>query len=106
MSAPMSQRLDGMTHQRLFQFKAASSVFIAIFWLALIFLATISSVLAVQAADKPAWLTQAEWAFLQDHVTITIAPDPDFPPIESIDSDGNYTGLLRITFVWLKKCWE
>ena len=43
--------------------------------------------------DKPAWLTQEEWAFLQSHKPITLAPDPDFPPIESFDDDGDYVGL-------------
>ena len=42
---------------------------------------------------KPAWLTNAEWAFLTSHQPITLAPDPEFSPIESFDARGNYVGL-------------
>ena len=38
-------------------------------------------------------LTPAERAWLAEHPVIRLAPDPDFPPIEFIDSDGNYQGI-------------
>ncbi len=47
----------------------------------------------VISAEKPPWLTSAEWSFLRNHPVIRIAPDPNFSPIESIDNDGNYIGL-------------
>ena len=34
-----------------------------------------------------------EQAWLAAHPIIRIAPDPDFPPIEFIDKDGNYRGI-------------
>ena len=38
------------------------------------------------AQDKPEWLNQVEWDFVTAQKTITIAPDPTFPPIEEIDA--------------------
>ena len=34
-----------------------------------------------------------EIAWLKKHPVVRLAPDPDFPPIEFIDSDGNYNGI-------------
>lgn len=34
-----------------------------------------------------------EKAWLIDHPVVNLAPDPDFPPIEFIDKDGNYRGI-------------
>jgi PAS domain S-box-containing protein len=45
------------------------------------------------AADKPAWLNQAEWNFVQQQNAIRIAPDPAFPPVEEIDLQGVYRGI-------------
>lgn len=38
-------------------------------------------------------LTPQELAWLEAHPVIRLAPDPDFPPIEYIDKDGNYRGI-------------
>ena len=38
-------------------------------------------------------LTPAEQAWLADHPIIRLAPDPDFPPIEFLDSAGRYQGI-------------
>lgn len=43
-------------------------------------------------ASAPA-LTAQEKNWLRAHPIIRIAPDPDFPPIESFDSHGNYIGI-------------
>jgi PAS domain S-box-containing protein len=43
--------------------------------------------------DKPAWLNQAEWNFIQQQGAIKIAPDPTFPPVEEIDHQGIYRGI-------------
>ena len=45
------------------------------------------------AQDKPEWLNQVEWDFVTAQKSITIAPDPTFPPIEEIDANGNYRGI-------------
>jgi PAS domain S-box-containing protein len=38
-------------------------------------------------------LSPAEQAWLADHPVIRLAPDPDFPPIESIEANGTYQGI-------------
>ena len=38
-------------------------------------------------------LSAEELHWIQEHPVIRIAPDPDFPPIEFIDKDGNYRGI-------------
>ena len=38
-------------------------------------------------------LTAAEQAWLALHPIIRLAPDPDFPPIEFLDSNGHYRGI-------------
>ena len=38
-------------------------------------------------------LTAAEQAWLARHPVIRLAPDPEFPPIEFIDSSGRYRGI-------------
>ncbi len=43
-------------------------------------------------ATKPL-LTEAETEWLGAHPEITIAPDPDYPPIEYFDDDGRYRGI-------------
>jgi PAS domain S-box-containing protein len=57
----------------------------------------------VAAAEKSAGsvkLTDAERQWLKEHPVITLAPDPDFKPIEYFDSNGNYKGaaadIIRI----------
>ncbi|MCK4355843.1 transporter substrate-binding domain-containing protein [Candidatus Bipolaricaulota bacterium] len=43
--------------------------------------------------DATAWLTAEERAWIAAHPVITVAPDPDFPPLEYFDEDGEYQGL-------------
>jgi PAS domain S-box-containing protein len=38
-------------------------------------------------------LTLQEKAWLAKHPAISVAPDPDFPPIEWFDKDGKFTGI-------------
>lgn len=35
-----------------------------------------------------------EVAWIKEHPVVRLAPDPDFPPIEFIDSDGKYQGIV------------
>jgi len=46
-----------------------------------------------QAAPPQLDLTEAEWAWLEAHPVIRVAPDPDFPPFESFDAKGKYLGI-------------
>ncbi|NOY69524.1 MAG: transporter substrate-binding domain-containing protein [Deltaproteobacteria bacterium] len=39
------------------------------------------------------WLTTHEKQWLSSHPVIRIAPDPNFPPIESFDENGEYQGI-------------
>lgn len=41
-------------------------------------------------------LTADERAWLAEHPVIRLAPDPDFPPIEFIDSNGSYQGIAAL----------
>ncbi len=50
-------------------------------------------VLAASSSQPAVALTAEERAWLADHPEIRLAPDPDFPPIEFIDDDGNYQGI-------------
>lgn len=43
--------------------------------------------------QKPNILTQQERDWLESHPVIKLAPDPDFPPIEFLDENGNYQGI-------------
>ncbi|MCF7858657.1 MAG: transporter substrate-binding domain-containing protein, partial [Candidatus Cloacimonetes bacterium] len=40
-------------------------------------------------------LTKLETNWLREHPVIRIAPDPDFPPIEWIDENGEYKGIAK-----------
>jgi PAS domain S-box-containing protein len=51
------------------------------------------SVLLASPGNEPVNLTSEELQWLRDHNRIRVAPDPCFPPIESIDSVGHFTGL-------------
>ncbi len=58
---------------------------------------------SVSAAENPSAtvaLTDAERQWLKVHPVITLAPDPDFKPIEYFDKNGNYKGaaadIIRI----------
>ncbi|MGC3999925.1 MAG: transporter substrate-binding domain-containing protein [Anaeromyxobacter sp.] len=46
----------------------------------------------------PAALTREERAWLDAHGPLRFAPDPAFPPIEWIDEDGRYRGLMAEYF--------
>jgi PAS domain S-box-containing protein len=46
------------------------------------------------AADsRPLPLTAAERQWLADHPVIRVAPDPDFPPLEAVDPQGEFAGI-------------
>ncbi|MDJ0805741.1 MAG: PAS domain S-box protein [Gammaproteobacteria bacterium] len=52
-----------------------------------------TSAIAAASVDRQAPLSVDELAWLDAHPVIRLAPDPDFPPIEFIDADGNYKGI-------------
>ena len=52
-----------------------------------------AAIAAETEADAGLTLTAAEQAWLAAHPVIRLAPDPDFPPIEFIDSNGHYRGI-------------
>jgi ABC-type amino acid transport substrate-binding protein len=64
-------------------------------YLALFLLLTFVEIIAIPVIgdDATAWLTAEERAWIAAHPVITVAPDPDFPPIEYFDEDGEYQGL-------------
>ena len=48
-------------------------------------------------------LNPEERAWLRSHPVVTFAPDPNFPPIEYFDDQGNYTGLIADYFKIIEK---
>ena len=48
----------------------------------------------VSALTDDLLLTVEEQAWLAEHPTLRIAPDPDFPPLEFFDEQGRYQGLV------------
>ena len=52
-----------------------------------------ATALAVTPNQNVVSLTAAEQAWLAEHPKIRLAPDPDFPPIEFLDSAGRYQGI-------------
>jgi PAS domain S-box-containing protein len=61
-----------------------------------IFLCIIAQILSSALyAQNPAdiGLTQQEKEWLVKHPVISVAPDPDFPPIEWFDNNGKFTGI-------------
>jgi PAS domain S-box-containing protein len=58
------------------------------------------SVVADENSAGSVKLTDAERQWLKEHPVITLAPDPDFKPIEYFDKNGNYRGaaadIIRI----------
>ena len=58
------------------------------------------SVAAAEPPSSTVQLTDAERHWLKSHPVITLAPDPDFKPIEYFDRNGNYQGaaadIIRI----------
>jgi len=70
-------------------------------FLPLLLLAGLSLSLWVILSDKQNTddiLSPDERTWLKEHPTILLAPDPNFPPIESFDEHGNYTGLVADIF--------
>ena len=66
---------------------------------ALLFLVTVASSAPTDSTGPPT-LTAAEHQWLKAHPVITLAPDPDFKPIEYFDKSGDYQGaaadIIRI----------
>lgn len=64
-------------------------------WLNLIIvcLVVISLALSSQVLAQDELLNQDERAWLDSHPLIRLAPDPDFPPIEYLDKNGEYQGI-------------
>lgn len=52
-----------------------------------------AAIAAEPAVGAGLGLTAAEQVWLARHPVIRLAPDPDFPPIEFIDSNGRYRGI-------------
>ncbi len=63
------------------------------FAFALVILFSLTAVPSTFSADSNDWLTQADLDWISAHPVITVAPDPDFPPIEYYDENGEYQGL-------------
>ena len=49
-------------------------------------------VLSSFASEGPGF-SEEEQAWIDAHPVVRVAPDPDFPPIEFVDKDGNYRGI-------------
>lgn len=62
---------------------------ISVVWLGLV----TAMVMAAAPVNTAISLTPGEQAWLAEHPVIRLAPDPDFPPIEFIDADGQYQGI-------------
>lgn len=45
------------------------------------------------AVDEHLTLTVEERAYLAELAPITVTPDPDWPPFESVDADGHFVGI-------------
>ncbi len=61
------------------------------------------NVYAAENPTTPLALTTAERSWLHDHPVITLAPDPDFKPIEYFDQAGNYQGAAADIIKILEK---
>jgi len=53
--------------------------------------------------DEAVILTAEEKAWLKAHPVIRLAPDPDFPPTEFLDANGDYRGLAADYVALLQK---
>ena len=69
-------------------------------WLAFIVALLLPGAASLAADDL---LTVEERSWLKAHPDIRIAPDPDFPPIEYIDSNGQYHGMAADYVALLEK---
>ena len=70
------------------------SVYVAVFLMAGLILTTVAFAgdLATRG-DTNVQLTEAERRWLAAHPVIRVAPDPEFPPFEFFDADGQYSGI-------------
>jgi signal transduction histidine kinase/ABC-type amino acid transport substrate-binding protein len=76
-----------------------------IFFLLIIFIVPDPTLLTQETSIKlesGLSLTQKEQDWLQDHSEIRLSPDPDFLPIEFIDSNGKYKGIAADYIALLK----
>jgi ABC-type amino acid transport substrate-binding protein len=71
--------------------------------LALLLLAAPPVSVAVDHLSGTVSLTDAERQWLKEHPVITLAPDPDFKPIEYFDKNGNYQGAAADVIRILEK---
>lgn len=79
---------------------------LSIFLFLIMLLLPVHILLAEETSFKPApslKLTQEELAWLQEHSEIRLSPDPDFLPIEFIDSNGVYKGIAADYIALLEK---
>jgi len=68
-----------------------AAVLIASVFVAVLFCFVPSAVFA--SSPKKPLLTASETEWLSSHPEITLAPDPDYPPIEYFDEHGHYRGI-------------
>ncbi len=69
-----------------------NGIFLVLFFL-LILPGGVLAVETVGPVDRDVQLTNHEKEWLADHPVISVAPDPDFPPIEWFDPSGAFKGL-------------
>jgi HD-GYP domain-containing protein (c-di-GMP phosphodiesterase class II)/ABC-type amino acid transport substrate-binding protein len=74
-------------------------------WLILIVLSTLLTIAALILfpASPFIQLSTEESAWITNHKTIYLAPNPSFPPIEYFDDNGEYTGLVADYFKIIAK---
>jgi PAS domain S-box-containing protein len=74
-------------------------------WLAVTFIILVALVFYVRnyTQDSADLLTTEERDWLKAHPVIRLAPDPDFPPVESFDKSGNYTGIAADHIALIEK---
>ncbi|MEA2030092.1 MAG: PAS domain S-box protein [candidate division Zixibacteria bacterium] len=77
--------------------KTLSKHILLLFFLCLFVLSYTTVCFAVESNqnhdNSQKWLNPDEQVWLKEHPVIRIAPDPYFPPIESIDKNGTYHGI-------------
>ncbi|MEA2101466.1 MAG: hypothetical protein U9P80_02685, partial [Thermodesulfobacteriota bacterium] len=74
----------------LFSSKYSPFLFVFVFVFVFVFL---SMPINAPCAGGKLSLSDTEIQWIKDHRVITIAPDPDFPPIDFFDSKGTYKGI-------------
>jgi PAS domain S-box-containing protein len=63
------------------------------FSLLLLVLQVIPQPVHAASDSRPLQLTAAERQWLAEHPVIRVAPDPDFPPLEALHGQGEFTGI-------------